>query len=100
MEDCVVAGLSLSAAEGLEGGVVNSSIGGNSSNLVKVTSTLMVGITGMATLNRIHMIFQKMKQQDNATDKTTFKKAKEQEETRTTNTSVGGKTSFTSRLEK
>lgn len=35
--------------EGLEGGVKNSSNGCNSSNFVKVTSTLMVGTTGIAT---------------------------------------------------
>jgi len=45
----VTNGLSRPAAVGLEGGVENSSSGCSSSNFVNVTSTLMVGTTGMAT---------------------------------------------------
>ena len=42
-------GPSLEDAVGLEGGVENSSRGCNSSNLVNVTITLIVGTTGIAT---------------------------------------------------
>lgn len=51
---CTTVGLSMPGAVGLDGGVWNSSSGCNSSNLVKVTSTLIVGTTGIATWNNAY----------------------------------------------
>lgn len=45
----LTARLASETAVGLEGGVENSSLGCSSSNFVKVTNTLIVGTTGIAT---------------------------------------------------
>lgn len=57
VEDWFMPGLSRPAPLGLEGGVENSSNGCSSSNFVNVTSTLMVGITGIATWKKHRQVF-------------------------------------------